>query len=112
MARLIRPCCELPRGGPWRQAGCWTIKRENVRRCEALPEEPDAGVTRADEILASAAAGEFRALLKPTQRAVLDCLLDGLTWREAGRVLGCTSANIAYYVRQIRRLYQQWSEGT
>ena len=43
------------------------------------------------------------------QRAILDCLLAGLTWREAGSVLGCTSANIAYHVRQIRRQYEEWA---
>ena len=36
-------------------------------------------------------------------------LLAGFTWREAGDALGCTSANIAYHVRQIRRQYEAWS---
>jgi len=36
-------------------------------------------------------------------------LLRGLTWRETGHALGCTSANIAYHVRQIRRHYEVWS---
>jgi len=40
---------------------------------------------------------------------VLNCLLDGMTWREAGDALGCTSANIAYYVRQIKEEYRQWA---
>ncbi|HET6453664.1 MAG TPA: class I SAM-dependent methyltransferase [Armatimonadota bacterium] len=31
-------------------------------------------------------------------------------WREAGNTLGCTSANIAYHVRQIRRRYEEWVE--
>jgi RNA polymerase sigma factor (sigma-70 family) len=88
-----------------------TIKRESIRKCEALPEEADAGFACSEEIVASANASQFRMLLKPAQRNVLDCLLAGLTWREAGRVLGCTSANIAYYVRQIRRRYEEWSEG-
>ena len=47
--------------------------------------------------------------LSVTQRAVLACLLAGLTWREAGDLLGCSSANIAYHVRRIRRQYEAWS---
>lgn len=52
---------------------------------------------------------DFADGLKATQRAVLRCLLDGLTWREAGHALGCSSANIAYHVRQIRRRYADWN---
>jgi DNA-directed RNA polymerase specialized sigma24 family protein len=52
---------------------------------------------------------DFADGLKATQRAVLRCLLDGLTWREAGHALGCSSANIAYHVRQIRRRYTDWN---
>ena len=33
----------------------------------------------------------------------------GWHWREAGRELGCTSANVAYHMRQIRRQYEAWS---
>ena len=47
--------------------------------------------------------------LKAPQKAILDCLMAGLTWREAGTALGCTSANIAYHMRQIRRQYEEWS---
>ena len=59
--------------------------------------------------VASACVSEFAGRLKENQRAVLACLMDGLTWREAGRALGCTSANIAYHVRHIRRRYEEWS---
>lgn len=41
--------------------------------------------------------------LTGVQRQVVDCLLAGMTWREAGDAMGCTSANIAYHVRSIRR---------
>ena len=34
---------------------------------------------------------------------------DLLTTWEAGSALGCTSANIAYHVRQIRRRYERWA---
>lgn len=87
------------------------IKRARVRRC--LPLEDDGADTlpspgsRAEE---TACVSEFAGDLKPTQQAVLRCLLAGMTWRETGSVLGCTSANVAYYVRQIRRKYQEWYE--
>ncbi len=51
---------------------------------------------------------EFLSRLNTTQRRVLACLAAGLTWREAGRVLGCTSANVAYHVRRIRQQYEEW----
>lgn len=88
------------------------VKRARVRRClplddytaESLPcPEPESP-------MASACASEFVGQLKDNQQAVLDCLLAGLTWRETGERLGCTSANIAYYVRQIRRKYEEWFE--
>jgi RNA polymerase sigma factor (sigma-70 family) len=87
------------------------VKRARVRRCAALEE---AAADRlvcpvAENAVASACAGEFAGLLKARQRAILDCLLAGLTWRETGSALGCTSANIAYHVRQIRRQYEEWS---
>ena len=84
------------------------VRRARVRRCvplddvlaDALASEPDPAT--------AAWVGEFEGGLKATQRAVLDCLLRGLTWREAGAVLGCTSANIAWHVRQIQRRYADW----
>jgi DNA-directed RNA polymerase specialized sigma24 family protein len=54
---------------------------------------------------------EFARTLKQGQRAVLGCLLAGLTWREAGAALGCTSANVAYHMRHIRRRYDEWNSG-
>jgi hypothetical protein len=33
------------------------------------------------------------------------------TWREAGAALGCTSANVAYHMRHIRRRYDEWNSG-
>ncbi|MBI3944982.1 MAG: sigma-70 family RNA polymerase sigma factor [Armatimonadetes bacterium] len=86
------------------------VRRARARRClpldEALSEclacpAPDGSV-------AALAAWEFARRLKPIQRAVLGLLVDGFTWREAGSALGCSSANIAYHVRQIRRQYEEW----
>lgn len=88
------------------------IKRAKVRRCLPLddmeiesPGPPDAATA-----VARVCVSSFSEELKDKQRMVLDCLMAGLTWREAGDVLGCTSANIAHHVRQIRRRYEQWSD--
>jgi RNA polymerase sigma-70 factor (ECF subfamily) len=87
------------------------IKRAHVRRCDQL--DPVATEHLSDSHteagLAVSCVGEFQNRLKATQRLVLGCLMQGLTWREAGTALGCTSANIAYHVRQIRREYEAWS---
>jgi len=85
------------------------VKRERVRRC--LPLEEDAIICHSgpEHALSSACAFDFQRRLNSMQGAVLGCLLRGMTWREAGAALGCTSANIAYHVRQIRRIYAEWS---
>ena len=88
------------------------IKRAKVRRCAPLDDVaaesiPDTGCENA---LASACTSEFVDGLKVRQRDVVDCLMSGLTWREAGDRLGCASANIAYHVRKIRREYEEWVE--
>jgi RNA polymerase sigma-70 factor (ECF subfamily) len=83
------------------------VRRARVRRCAPLEDVAEACLAGPDPSL-SAWVGEFTDGLKDTQRAVLDCLLRGLTWREAGAVLGCTSANIAWHVRQIQRRYAAW----
>ncbi len=86
------------------------IKRGRLRRCLPLDESVTGGLNRAadDGGLAAIAPAEFVRGLKATQRAVVACLLRGLTWREAGDALGCTSANVAYHVRQIQREYHAW----
>ena len=86
------------------------VKRGRVRAC--LPLEEAAQETLADpdwdQAQGRAAVSDFAGRLKTTQRTVLECLLVGMTWREAGDVLGCSSANVAYHVRQIQRQYRQW----
>lgn len=102
------PVQYLIRRARWRLLDA--IKRARVRRCSPLDEENlDDPSTEADEALAEACASDFARRLRAPQRRVLDCLLAGLTWREAGEALGCSSANVAYYVRQIRRQYEEWS---
>lgn len=88
-----------------------SIKRARVRRCDHLSDiEPlDPAYGSQDSVFASACVSEFCSMLRAPQRAVLECLLAGLTWRETGSALGCTSANVAYYVRQIKRRYVEWS---
>jgi RNA polymerase sigma-70 factor (ECF subfamily) len=88
------------------------VKRARVRRCTPLDDAPSESLpaTGCETAIAFACVSEFVGGLKTTQRQVLDCLLAGLTWREAGEKLGCASANIAYHVRQIRRRYEEWSE--
>jgi len=88
------------------------IKRARVRRCSPLDDVGDESIfgSHADRAVDTVCVSEFLGRLKTTQKAVLDCLLDGLTWREAGDTLGCTSANIAHHVRQIRRRYEEWTD--
>jgi RNA polymerase sigma-70 factor (ECF subfamily) len=89
------------------------IKHARVRRCSSLdaidPEESSQSCP--ENAVARVCVSEFARSLNGTQRAIVDCLLDGLTWREAGQVLGCSSANVAYHVRRIRQLYAEWNEG-
>lgn len=44
------------------------------------------------------------------QQRILKALLEGYTWREAGDIVGCTSANVAYHVRRIRKVYRKVQE--
>jgi RNA polymerase sigma factor (sigma-70 family) len=89
------------------------IKRARIRRCVSLEEEaegrPEPGAL--DPEMGRASVNEFLEELQAPQRAIVDCLLQGLTWREAGSALGCTSANVAYHMRRIRRRYEDWSTG-
>lgn len=89
------------------------VKRARLRRCAPLEEESveRPSSVGADGALSEACVWEFIRQLTPIQRAVVECLLAGLTWREAGQALGCTSANIAYHVRRIRRRYERWASG-
>ena len=85
------------------------IKYARVRRCIPLEEDiPEHSQVVTGEELHAACVSDFADQLGTIQQAVLGCLLSGLTWRETGNFLGCTSANVAYYVRQIRRRYEEW----
>lgn len=87
-----------------------SIKRERIRKCISLDETLADAVCPpvSDNALDSACVSEFAVGLQPTQRAILACLMSGLTWRETGERLGFASANVAYHVRKIRRRYEEW----
>lgn len=104
-----RPEQYLIKRAKWRVLD--VIKRSRVRRSAPLDDEPieleDSGAQNAfQDVLIQ----EFACQLNATQRAVLEYLLGGHTLREVGKALGCTSANIAYYIRQIRRRYVEWMD--
>lgn len=99
----------LLRHGRWRLLD--SVRRARVRRCIPLEEWAES-LPVLEPDLEAAWVSEFRRGLKATPQAVLDCLLRGLTWRETGDILGCTSANVAWHVRQIQRRYQAWHAET
>lgn len=90
-----------------------SVRRARIRRCLPLEAETDR---RADcpmeGVLSRAHVSAFADQLNAPQRDILAALLSGMTWREAGNALGCTSANIAYHVRQIRRRYEDWTQAS
>lgn len=106
--RIGTPAQYLIRCARWRLLDA--IKRARIRRCLPLDEieVEDPQSPHHEAAVGEACVSDFSNGLKENQRAVLNCLLKGLTWREAGDVLGCTSANIAHHVRQIRRRYEKW----
>jgi len=89
------------------------VKRARIRRCLRLDEDfvshTSAAALSAFED--GAQVDRFRDTLAPTQREVLDSILQGCTFRETGAALGCTSANVAYHMRVIRRRYDDWASG-
>lgn len=109
------------------------VRRARLRRCDSLnnwlegargedfSQEPmlsqsqlvsahSGTLDMAEGAVEALSLADFCSQLQVTQRVVLKCLMHGLTWRETASVLGCTSANVAYHVRQIRRQYQTWSD--
>jgi RNA polymerase sigma-70 factor (ECF subfamily) len=88
-----------------------SVRSQRLRRCLPI-ESADAVPAPADGLdtaLADAAVAGFVSALAETQQAVLTHLLGGLTWREAGERMGCTSANVAYHMRRIRAEYARWA---
>lgn len=85
------------------------LRRCRVRRCARLPEAAEEEMAVASSHFETACVRDFTRHLTDTQKAILTCLLDGKTWREAGDELGCTSANIAYHMRRIRQEYAAYN---
>jgi RNA polymerase sigma factor (sigma-70 family) len=106
--RIGQPEQHLIQRARWRLLDA--VRRARVRRCAPLDEVEESRLAEADPEagLGAACVSEFAGRLKTTQRAVLGGLMAGLTWREVGTALGCTSANVAYHVRQIRRAWEEW----
>lgn len=107
--RIGSPEQHLIQRARWRMLDA--IKRARIRRCVPLDDQlmDTMHGPRPDDTTGGADVSEFTSSLTDTQRAVVDCLMAGHTWRETGAMLGCTSANIAYHVRQIRRRYESWN---
>ena len=85
-----------------------SIRSQRRRRHLPLTElhESELSYECHKESWANADLAELNARLSLTQRRILRALMEGYTWREAGTLLGCTSANIAYHVRKIRAEYK------
>lgn len=82
------------------------IKWARRRRCDDLdpattPVQASADV--APGVMGKALLDQISQGLTDTQQAILKGLLQGETWREVASDLGCSSANVAYHVRQIRQ---------
>jgi len=82
--------------------------RRAYQRHDPLSLDDDLTGAGTDSALETLALHGFLDQLTPIQRAIVGCLLAGCTWREAGKVLDCSSANIAYHVRRIGEQYRRW----
>jgi RNA polymerase sigma factor (sigma-70 family) len=95
----------LIRAGKWRMLNF--INQQATRRHEELPEECDQPV--ASRASAQAAAGQLLEQifqrLSDRQAVILRALLAGHTCAETARLLGCSTANIAWHTRKIREVY-------
>jgi DNA-directed RNA polymerase specialized sigma24 family protein len=89
------------------------VKWQRRRQCDSLDDLGTIPSTDAParEAVNSAALSELLAKLSSKQRHLLVLLLDGHTWREAAKELGCVSSNVAYHMRAIRKAYVEVMEG-
>lgn len=96
------------------------LRRARWRLLDAVRREKRLRPDRADDLevdrlaspgesqgLETAAALEFLGRLNNRHQRILACLMSGHTWREAGVLLGCSSANIAHHMRGIRRCAEE-----
>jgi RNA polymerase sigma factor (sigma-70 family) len=80
------------------------LRRARLRRAEPLEDAPEPSDQACEVPLA-----DFLERLTEAQRRVASGLLAGLTFRELGSQLDCTSANIAYHVQKLREEHGRWS---
>ncbi len=86
----------------WRILDC--IRAQRRRQHLPLSDIEDHAVSYCDG-WGDADLCQLNLRLSVIQRRILRALLEGYTWREAGAIVGCTSANVAYHVRKIRAHY-------
>lgn len=82
-----------------------SIRRQRRRQHVALEDVPGARASYLDTRHTGPDMPALFARLTTIQQRILRALMEGYTWREAGAIVGCTSANVAYHVRRIREVY-------
>jgi RNA polymerase sigma factor (sigma-70 family) len=80
------------------------IKWARRRRCDdSAEDEPEQqSDDMAPDVVTDALIWQVSQGLSQTQQIVFGRLMRGETWREVASHLGCSSANVAYHVKQIR----------
>lgn len=81
-----------------------TIRWQRRRQHTALADIQEQSLSYLDP-RSNIDLSQLQARLTVVQRRILRALMEGYTWREAGALVGCTSANVAYHVRRIREAY-------
>lgn len=85
-------------------------RRSRLRRCDPLEETdraepltpgPDARLGDIDIL-------SFVDRLPEHRQQIARNIMEGKTWREAGEAVGCSGANVAYHIKQMRRDYEKW----
>ena len=103
--RIGQPECFLVERARWRVLDYLKWLK---RRREAEPDDEGLeahGPDIAPGVVGTTMLADLVADLSDTQRRVLVGVLRGHTWREVASHLGCSGANVAYHVKQIR---QKW----
>jgi len=81
------------------------IKHQRFRQCASFNEMEEDHAVEDFSTGDGVESEEFITTLSPIQQRILRCLMNGWTWRDTGEQLGCTSANVAYHIREIRNRY-------
>jgi len=104
------PVCYLVQRARWRMLDYlkWARRRQHQCIDDHPPVADHADVPEAVAVLAQLA--DLLASLTDTQRIILVRILRGETWREIAASLGCSAANVAYHMRQVRRRWEEVGE--